>query len=338
MDEGGCTKDDGQRTTDKGRRTKDDGRRRMYEGRRIIGVIGWVLVLVLVPAMPVESVSAKSKAHKPQQETKAASPGVEQEQQFTYYWYAARQAIEEERYADAYALLQFCNAINPDDAQTNSFLGILYQGIGDEARAKEAFKKAYELAPDDCWQRYLEPLEQQYEEQKDWKNALKTLDEIEKRQGSYDAYNALRRYRIYAIWGKPKKAIAAIDRYLETEPTDIRFLLFKLELMERTHAKPKALYAMYERVLEVNPYNLTVLNNYAWLLVTQGDDLTKAERMSQMTIREEPNNSSFLDTYGWIMYLQGQHELAKFYLQKALRNATENNKEVIERHLMEIER
>ena len=262
-----------------------------------------------------------------------AQTAIEQEQQFKYYWYAARQAIDQERYADAYALLQFCNAIRPDDAQTLSFLGVLYQGIGDEARANEAFKRAYELAPNDYWQRYLEPLEQQYEEQKEWKKAIKTLDEIEKRQGKYDAYSAIRKYRIYALWGKPKKAIAAIDRYLEIEPTDIRFLLFKLELMEQTHAKPKALYAMYERVLEVNPYNLMVLNNYAWLLATQGGDLTKAERMSQTTIREEPNNPTFLDTYGWIMYLQGQNELAKFYLQKALWNATDSNKEEIIRHL-----
>ena len=38
---------------------------------------------------------------------------VEQNQQFRYYWYAARQAIDQERYGDAFALLQFCNALNP---------------------------------------------------------------------------------------------------------------------------------------------------------------------------------------------------------------------------------
>ena len=31
----------------------------------------------------------------------------EQEQQFTYYWYAARQAIEKEQYDEALALLEF---------------------------------------------------------------------------------------------------------------------------------------------------------------------------------------------------------------------------------------
>ena len=288
-------------------------------------------IVILFAILLVMPVSAKKK---PQPEVAALS--AEQLQQFTYYWYAARQAIEEERYADAYALLQFCNAIKPDDPQTLTFMGVLYQGIGDEIRANDAFKRAYELAPDDCWQRYLEPLKQQYIEQKEWKKALKTQDEIDKRQGKYDAYSALTRYRVYAMWGKPKKAVAAIDSYLEIEPTDVRFLLFKLDLMERTHAKPKELYALYDRILEITPYNLMVLNNYAWLLAINNGDLVKAERMSQITIKEEPYNPTYLDTYGWIMYLKGQNELAAFYLDRALQNATDSNRKVIQEHLMKV--
>ncbi len=287
------------------------------------------IVLLLLLVMPV---SAKKK---PQPEV---GTSVEQNQQFTYYWYAARQAIEEKRYADAYALLQFCHAIKPDDPQTLTFMGVLYQGIGDEKRANDAFKRAYELAPDDCWQRYLEPLKQQYIEQKEWKKALKTQDEIDKRQGKYDAYSALTRYRVYAMWGKPKKAVAAIDRYLEREPTDVRFLLFKLEIMERTHARPKELYALYDRILELDPYNLMILNNYAYHLATHGGDLTKAEKMSAITIREQPSNPTFLDTYGWILHLQGQNQLALFYLNKALWNIGNDDKmrDEVQKHIHSI--
>ena len=65
-----------------------------------------------------------------------------------------------------------------------------------------------------------------------------------------------------------------------------------------------------------------------------GGDLNKAERMSAITIREEPNNPTCLDTYGWIMHLQGQDELARFYLNKALQNAsTDENKNEIIKHL-----
>ena len=258
---------------------------------------------------------------------------AEQEQQFTYYWYAARQAIEEQRFADAYSLLEFCDALKPNDAQTLAFLGVLYRGIGKDAEAAEAFKKAYEADPANQWQNYLEPLKEQYVKAQNWKKAIAVQDEIDKRKGEMDAFSALTRYRIYAMWGKPKKAIAAIDKYLEAEPSDVRFLLFRLELMERTKAKKKELYAMYERILELDPSNLMILNNYAYLLATNGGDLNKAERMSEITIRENPNNPVFLDTYGWIMHLQGQDELAKFYLNKALWNATDENKKEIMQHL-----
>ncbi len=265
-----------------------------------------------------------------------ARTSVEQEQQFRYYWYAARQALEEQRYADAYSLLQFCQAINPDDGQTLTYLGILYQGIGDQTRAEEAYEQAYLLDPNSFWQRYLEPRKIQFIEQRKWKEAIKIQDEIDKRKGEYDAYSALDRYRIYALWGKPKKAIAAIDKYLETDPTNYRFLLFRLELLEQTGAKAKELYAMYNKLLEIDPYNLMVLNNYAYHLATHRGDLKKAEEMSQITIREEPTNPIYLDTYGWILHLQGQDELAKFYLEKAASYVTDSNRDTILEHLIKV--
>lgn len=292
----------------------------------------YILVWMLCSLFPTSVFGKKG-------EGKVVELTTEQKQQFTYYWYAARQAITEERYADAYSLLQFCHALNPNDAQTLTFLGVLYQGVGDEERAKEAYKRAYELSPADCWQHYLEPLKQQYIDQQNWKKAIQTQDEIDTRKGEYDAYSALTRYRIYAMWNKPKTAIEAIDRYLETDPANVRFLLFRIELAEQTNAKKKELYALYERVLEIDPYNMAVLNNYAYHLATHGGDLSKAEQMSQITIRTEPNNPTCLDTYGWIMHLKGQDDLAQFYLQKALWNATdEENKAIIQEHIKIVER
>ena len=166
---------------------------------------------------------------------------VEQEQQFTYYWYAARQAITDERYTDAYALLQFCNTIKPDDGRTLSYLGIVYESLHKDSLAQETFRKAYEADPDNEWEHYLEPLKQQYIEREEWKKALKTQDEIDRRKGEYDAYSAITRYRIYAMWKKPKEAVKAIDKYLEIDPTNLRFLLFRVELAEQIGVDKKEL-------------------------------------------------------------------------------------------------
>ena len=171
-----------------------------------------------------------------------------------------------------------------------------------------------------------------------WKKALKIQDELDEQDG-YDAYSAITRYRIYAMSSQPRKAIKEIDRYLKTDPNNMQFLLFRLELMEQTKAKPKQLIAMYKRILAIDPYHLIVLNNYAYLLATHGGDLNEAEQMSAITIREQPNNPTFLDTYGWILYLKGQKELAIFYLNRALWNTTdENMRSEVLKHIKEIEK
>ena len=252
-------------------------------------------------------------ARKPQQ----APLSPEQEQQFTYYWYAAKQAIEQEKYADALALLEFCRAIKPNDGQTLTFLGVLYEGVGEKALALETFKQAFEADPRDQYYKYvyalleqrteegqktavkamekaqkcapddediLEQLLRLYISDQLWKKAIKTQDRLDKIRG-FDGMSALNRYRIYGLWGKPKQAIAAIDKYLEQDPANLQFLFFRLQLMEQTRTKSADLCAMYEKVLSLDPHTVGVLNNYAYHLATHGGDLKKAEQMSGITIR-----------------------------------------------------
>lgn len=289
---------------------------------------------------------------------------VEQEAQFKYYWYAAKQAIQEERYADAYALLEFCEMIKPNDGQTLTFLGILYNGIGRKESAKDLFRMAFEADPGDQWYHYtnvlleqrtmegfyeaqgvmekalkanpkneelIEQLERMYMSDGQWKKALEMQNRLDAIRG-FNAYSAMNKYRIYYSWGKPKKAIEVIDQYLELDPTNVEFLISRVEVLEQMNAKPAVLYAAYEKVLSLST-NPRILNNYAYHLATHKGDLQKAEQMSAITIREEPNNPVFLDTYGWILHLKGENELALFYLNRALLHATDNTRSEIEKHI-----
>ena len=293
---------------------------------------------------------------------------MEQEQQFTYYWYAARQAVEEEDFPKALVLLEFCHAIKPNDGQTLGYLGIIYNGLGKKELALDTYRQAFEADPRDQWYRYtnalkelhteegerealrvmekalplnpkdedlLEMLMRQYGADKQWKKALSMQDRLDAIRG-YNALSALNRFRVYAMQEKYKQALAALDKYLEQDPTNLQFLVFRVELLEQTKAKTADLYAAYDKVLAVHPEHLGILNNYAYHLATHKGDLQKAERMSQITIREAPDNPVYLDTYGWILHLKGQDELARFYLQRALNNAKEGSKDEIKRHLHSI--
>ena len=155
------------------------------------------------------------------------------------------------------------------------------------------------------------------------KEALKTQDEIDRHQMD-EASSAYMHFRLYAAQGKAKKALQALDKYLDTDPMNLRFLVMKMELLEHTNAKKATLYAIYDKILALEPMYLGVLNNYAYHLATHKGDLQKAEQMSAITIREEPTNPVYLDTYGWILYQQGQNELALFYLNRALSNSQED--------------
>lgn len=294
----------------------------------------------------------------------APVPDAAREQQFTYYWYAAQQNIQDEQNATALQQLLFCEQLCPTDAQTKEFIGVLYETIGDSKRAFPYLKAAYELDPANHWYYYLVALSKQKTEAanreslrviqhatrlnpKDaaaWRNlyllaalngkykeALRAQDQVDALEG-YNAESAYNRYRIYIGMQDKRHAIQVLDDYLAKEPYDLHFLLLKVELLTVTNAPVKQQIEALQAVLRVDPGNLTTLNNYAYLLATTGGDLRQAEQMSLQTIREQPENAVFLDTYAWILHLQGQDTLAGFYIRKALQNARTEDKKEIEEH------
>ena len=289
---------------------------------------------------------------------------VEREQQFTYYFYAARQSLDKERFPEALMQLLFCEQLNPQDATTKDYLGVIYNALKQPEKAFEYFRQAYLLDPRDHWYHYalllyknddkhsrkellavmkqatrLNPkdasvwdyMRQAALANGKYNQAIQAQDRIDQLQG-YDGMSAINRYRIYVIQGDLKKAMCAIDDYLVLYPDDLRFLLFHADLLTAIQAPTDQLLENYEHILRIDPANLMILNNYAYLLATSGGDLRKAEQMSQQTIREQPENPTFLDTYAWILHLQGQDSLAAFYIRKALQNATPDERTEIEAH------
>lgn len=287
----------------------------------------YIVFLALLITLPAGACKKAKVETKP-----AVTLTAEQEQQFTYYWYAAKDALSKEKYDEALVLLEFCRAIKPNDGQTLTFLGLMYDGMRMPDRAMKLLEQAYHADPDGQWEQYLERRMQQVVNEGKWAEALKIQDEIDKHK-EFDAASAYTRSRIYMYWGKPKQALAALDTYLKTDSTHVPLLTLRVEILEKMNAKAKVLYPAYQRVLALNPGNMSVLNNYAYHLATHGGDLKEAEKMSALTISEEPNNPVYLDTYGWILHLQGQDDLALFFLQRALSNAEEGTREEIEKHI-----
>lgn len=94
----------------------------------------------------------------------------------------------------------------------------------------------------------------------------------------------------------------------------------------------KLAFEAYDNALKYNENNFVVLNNYAYFLSIHKRDLRKAEQMSGKCIAAEPNNPTYLDTYAWIYFVQKNFTLAKFYIEKALKNGGDKSEVVVEHY------
>lgn len=287
---------------------------------------------------------------------------IEKQQQFLYYFYEAQRLIQCEEIEKAKPIVEFCYELNPNDATINNYMGLYAQTEQDADAAAEYLRRAYELAPKEYWynhhvlllksndkkkqQQAIKQLEdlaktdlkneelhtmlqKAYIVLKQYRQALIVQDNLDSING-YNAMSAMQRYRLNAMLKNNKQAIKEIERYLEIDPDNYQFQVFRMQLYEQTHQPPEKMIPAYEAILRMDPRNILVMNNLAWNLCLIGKDLMRAEELSRITIMREPTNPIYLDTYGWIMYRLGHCESALFYLKRAIEHSGEKiDKEIL---------
>lgn len=288
---------------------------------------------------------------------------AEEEQQFRYYFYEAQRLIQKQEIAPAWELVQFCYALNPNDAAINNYMGMFLEVFDKKKEADTYFKRAFELDPNTYWYQHalyllksedkkqekiairnLEKvakantknedvhtmLQQAYIHVKDYKRALGVQDCLDSIVG-YTSMSAMQRYRLNAMMKNSKQAIYEVERFLEEEPDNMQFQVFRAQLYEETHQPSEKMIVAYTALLRFDPRNLMLQNNLAWHLCISRHDLQRAEQLSRTTIMSEPSNPIYLDTYAWIMYMMGEYETAYFYIQRAMEYANQQTiKEVTE--------
>lgn len=295
---------------------------------------------------------------------------VEEEQQFLYYFYEAERLIQLQQIEQAKPVVEFCYALNPNDATINNYMGLYAQAEEQTDAMAMYFRRAYELNPQEYWYNHHvlllqsddKKIQQQAVKQmaelakKDTKNAelhgvlqkayivlkqyrqaLEVQDRLDSING-YDAMSAMQRYRLNAMMKNNKQAIYEIERYLDIDPDNYQFQVFRMQLYEQTHQPPEKMVTAYEAVLRMDSRNIVVMNNLAWNLCLLGKNLMQAEELSRITIMREPSNPIYLDTYGWIMYQLGDCQSALFYLERAIENSGEKVEKEIETHYKEVKK
>lgn len=295
---------------------------------------------------------------------------VEEEQQFLYYFYEAERLIQLQQIEQAKPVVEFCYALNPNDATINNYMGLYAQAEEQTDAMAMYFRRAYELNPQEYWYNHhvllLQSddkkiqqkavrqmaelakkdtknaelhgvLQKAYIVLKQYRQALEVQDRLDSING-YDAMSAMQRYRLNAMMKNNKQAIYEIERYLDIDPDNYQFQVFRMQLYEQTHQPPEKMVPAYEAVLRMDSRNIVVMNNLAWNLCLLGKNLMQAEELSRITIMREPSNPIYLDTYGWIMYQLGDCQSALFYLERAIENSGEKVEKEIETHYKEVKK
>lgn len=312
-----------------------------------------VLMVGVLPAWGKASPKAKVSADT---EAKPAQWNLtlEQEQQFLYLWYAARQAMVEEEWSKAFALFTMCEAINPNDASTKSYLAQLYAKADRQEESMAMAKMAFELDPGKHWPMYLQmvgsgnnpdraevmrildkaskanptnsviwqKLAYMHINLDQYNEALTCLDKQQELEG-VTPQSTMYKYYIYLYTKKTDKALRVLEDYIAIDPEEPDIQKYYAQLLEKSKVKDKnqKLEKTYQQLLKLAPEYISTYNNYAYLLAQQNKHLDLAEQLSYHAITAEPSNPIYLDTYAWIMYLKGDITMAKIYITKALRYA-----------------
>lgn len=303
-------------------------------------------------------------------DTQADSLSMEEQQQFLYYFYEAQRLVQAQEIEAAWELVQFCYELNPQDATVNHYMGVFMNAMEQEAEAVPYMKKAFELQPDEYWYNYCLHLLQSNDKKKEkqaiaylqqvakrktkdeevhdmlqkayihtsnYKAALRVQDQLDSILG-YNAMSAMQRYRLNAMMKDNEQAVYEVERYLEEDPDNMQFQMFRAQLYEQTKQPPHKMAEAYSALLRFEPRNLMIMNNLAWALCLAQEDLKRAEQLSRTTIMAAPSNPVYLDTYAWIMYTMGDYETALFYIQRAKDNANEETAKEIDEHLKAIQK
>lgn len=118
---------------------------------------------------------------------------------------------------------------------------------------------------------------------------------------------------------------------IDNPKMEAQFYLYIAEANYNLNQKDSA-YQYFEKVLALEPNNFMAMNNYAYYLSLNEESLEKAERLSGRVVQANPDNETYLDTHAWVLFKKGEYQLAKFYMENAIKNGGDKSEVILEHY------
>ena len=266
----------------------------------------------------------------------------------------AKSLIQGKKFKEAVALIESVEKQVPKDVDLIGNLGLAYLGLEDKEKAREAFSRLIELAPENSKAlALLTALTAGNDLQKAKKfiqdHIAKTpkagghyllLGDLLVKEKHYDeaiasykkaqelAPNNPQPYiiiaRLMGSLGKTDQAIKELQDLLAKQPDSLPGNMGLATLLETkgnfAEAKEK-----YKKVLILQPNFTAAANNLAWLIASEKDgDLGEALRLAMLAKQAMPDEPHIADTLGWVHLKRQSYPLAISQFQQALSNRVDD--------------
>ena len=235
------------------------------------------------------------------------------------------------------------------DDQVNELVNILVKTNGDDYRVYTVY--AEYLIRKGKLAEAREQLRDVLKNEKDnyliWERRLMISNDLQDFQSVYsDAAKALELFPNQPVlYGLRAVACLQLQKYtealdilkegepylLDNKPLKIQFELYRGEANYKLN-KVEDAFKSFDTVLSLDPENYLAMNNYAYYLSLRNENLEKAELLSGKAVKENPENATYLDTYAWVLFMRKDYQLAKFYMEIALKNGGDKNGVIVEHY------
>lgn len=221
---------------------------------------------------------------------------------------------------------------HPDNVDAYAIYGDLEFRLANKPEAKDYYLKALHLDNSNynLWQNVIS-IELELE---DYENAAKHADEaieIFPNQALLYYFGGT----AYLVKKKYKQAVNSLEygRKLSASDPDLSgYIIGQLGDAYNGLEEFAKSDAAYEEALKINADNDYVLNNYSYYLSLRKERLDRALEMSSRLVEKNPDNGTYLDTHAWVLYVKGNYKEAKYYLERAMKDADNLSGTIVEHY------
>lgn len=229
-------------------------------------------------------------------------------------------------------LVDILMKVNSDDHRVYTVYAEYLIRKGKHKEAREQLRKVIEVDKDN----YLI-----------WERMLMLSNELLDFQSIYtDATQAIELFPSQPIlYGLKAVACLQLEKYeeavetleegeayvLDNKPLKIQFDLYRAEANYKLN-KVEDAFKAFDEVIELDPENWMAMNNYAYYLSIRNENLERAEMLSGRAVKANPDNPTYLDTYAWVLFMRKDYNLAKYYMEIALKNGGDQNGVIVEHY------